>query len=681
MKILSSPLNGFCFGVKNAIKLAEDSAGQSVCCLGDLSHNERTVARLAALGIKTVNSPEEIDTAAVIIRSHGESKEVLRKISERGIKILDATCPFVKKIHDIVDEYYSRGYRIAIAGNPDHPEVQGTNGWCGNEAIIIDENTPLDALEGCEKLCLVAQTTFSTKKYAKIIKKFEKLHSKTVEIFDTICYTTCARQKLAAEVADKSDVVLVIGSKKSSNTRALYDISSGICPTHFVDGIEALKKIKILPGSTVGILAGASTPDESIMEVKSYMSQNVEEISVSEELKAGVEESLVSYREGKKVKGTIISADDKGIRVNIGGKYDGIIYAAEASISDEYRPEDYVAGTEVEAMIIGKKDADTDCIPLSKKKIDLIKEGDKVIESIRGGEVFELLASSATKGGLLGKLGTYTVFIPASQIREKGFPKDLNAYVKKQLRLTVIDIDDAKHKIIASQKKVLVKEREEREEIFWTHVKPNVVVSGTVKRITNFGAFVSVDGFDCLAHIVDLSWNHIKSVEEVLQKDQTYDFIVLSADREKGRVSLGYKQLQPHPFTVAMEKHPIGSICKGKVVSIVPFGAFVQIEPNIEGLVHVSEAAHNYVKNINEVVKVGDEVDVMVLAVDEAARRITLSMKACHPEEAPAENAEEAKPVKEKRERKGKNSDEQKDWTEDSSNNPFAALLKDVEIK
>ncbi|MCH5164743.1 MAG: S1 RNA-binding domain-containing protein, partial [Clostridiales bacterium] len=409
--------------------------------------------------------------------------------------------------------------------------------------------------------------------------------------------------------------------------------------------------------------------------------------------KAGVEESLVSYREGKKVKGKVISADDKGIRVSIGGKYDGIVYSNEVNIDETYDPANFTEGMEIEAIIIGKKDADTDCIPLSKRKVDLIKEGDKVVDSIRDGSVFEVIASSETKGGLLAKLGTYTVFVPASQVKEVGFPKDLKAYVKKRLRLTVLEIDDAKRKIIASQKKVLETERKEREEIFWANVVPNVVVSGTVKRITSFGAFVSVDGFDCLAHIVDLSWNHIKTVDEVLKIGETYDFLVLSVDREKGRVSLGYKQLQPHPFVVAMEKYPVGSVVSGKVVSIVPFGAFVQIEQGIEGLVHVSEASHSFIKNMNEIVKIGDTVDVKVLAIDEASRRITLSIKACLPEEPQPEPKKELTDEEreernkkfanrpKKSERKPKEDDDShKEWNEESSFNPFADLLKNLNI-
>ncbi len=694
MKVIFSKNIGYCSGVKRAIDIAEKNA-PDVVTLGELTHNERVIKSLEEKGIHAVNDIDSIKASKVIIRSHGIGRAEYEKLESSGKQIIDATCPFVQKIHDIVKAHYDDGFHIVIVGDADHPEVKGINGWCNNTATIVSSEDDLESVYSHEKLCFVSQTTVPAKKYTNIIKKIDKDRLKIVEIFDTICYTTMVRQSEAEELAKNCTVILVLGSQKSKNTRMLYDICASIsAKTYFIESLEQLIKIKFSPDDIIGILTGASTPSELIMEVKNYMSQNVEEVLVSDELKAGVEESLVSYREGKRVKGKVISADDKGIRVSIGGKYDGIVYANEANIDGTYDPANFPEGMEIETIITGKKDADTDCIPLSKRKVDLIKEGDKVVDSIRDGSVFEVIASTDTKGGLLARLGTYFVFVPASQIKEFGFPKDLKAYVKKTLRLTALEIDDNRHKIVASQKKVLEAERKEREEIFWANVVPNVVVSGTVKRITYFGAFVSVDGFDCLAHIADLSWNHIKSADEVLKIGETYDFLVLNVDREKGRVSLGYKQLQPHPFTIAMQKYPVGSVVSGKVVSIVPFGAFVQLEPGIEGLVHVSEAARSYVKNMNEVVKIGDTVDVKVLAIDEPTRKITLSIKACLPEEQQSEENKEStdeeredqnkksnRPKKSDRRSKDKDGDDsKKEWNEETLLNPFADLLKDINI-
>lgn len=689
MKIIVAKNSGFCFGVRSAVETAEKNAGPHTYTYGDIIHNERVLADLSRKGVKSVENVSLITDAdaTVIIRSHGAKKSVYDQIRERGFKLIDATCPFVKKIHSIVNEYHNKGYRIFIIGAASHPEVIGINGWCDDTATVIDENYDFSSVDPEEKVCFVAQTTFSTEKYADILKKIRKHCFKTVEIFDTICYTTVGRQNEARKLSQICDKVLVVGSKTSSNTQKLVALSSSPrCRAYGISGVDELNKINFCASDTIGLIAGASAPEELITEVRRYMSEKFADVQNTEFLDA-VEKTFVSYKEGKRVKGTVISADDKGIKLSIGGKKDGFIPKEDVNIDGSYEPSDYPEGTELEVRI-GKSDADTGCILLSKKAIDEIKEADKIVETIRNGESFEITVDKNVEKGLTAKLGTYNVFIPASQVEER-FVRDLKKYVGKKLTVTALEIDDAKHKIVASHRKIAEAERKAKEDIFWANVVPNMIVSGVVKRTTVFGAFVSVDGFDCLAHIVDLSWTHIKNVEEVLKVGETYEFVVLSADREKNRVSLGYKQLQPHPFVTCMEKHPVGSTVKGKVVSIVPFGVFVEIEPHIEGLVHVSEVAHSFVKNINEVVNVGDEVEVKVLGYDEANRKINLSIKACLPEEEKPVNTEkaEAKGGEEKKVRKPRvkqekaEPEEEKEWSEDTSNNPFADLLKDLDVK
>lgn len=697
MQITVGKHSGFCFGVKAAVKVAEQYASDGASCLGEIIHNEGVVKSLTEKGLRFVDSPDDVDGGKVIIRSHGVGRAVYDKIREKGLDLIDATCPFVKKIHEIVEKYDKDGYKIVIIGKRNHPEVIGIDGWCEGGAEVVESIEELDArlesLKSAEKLCFVAQTTFSKKKYDEIVKKIPNSGLKTVEIFDTICYTTIERQSEAMDLAFRNDKVLVVGSKSSSNTTKLYETCKAIRKeTYHIERIADLKNIFFKPDDRVAIVAGASTPEELILEVKVYMGNNFED--VSKEFKDLLEESFVQYKDGMRIKGTVIHANESGIKVNIGGKKDGFIKKDEVSIDGSYNPSDYPEGTPIEAIITNKSDADSGCVLLSKRKVDKIKEGDKVVDTVRDGAVFELDGARAIKGGLLGHLGTYSVFIPASQIRERGgFIKDMKIYEGQKLRLTAMEIDDDKREIVASQRKVLEAERKEKEDVFWANVHPNVIVSGVVKRATNFGAFVSVDGIDCLAHIVDLSWTHIKSVEDVLKIGETYDFIVLSADRETNKVSLGYKQLQPHPFVKAMENHPVGSVTKGKVVSVLPFGAFVEIEPGIEGLVHVSEAAHNFVKNINEVVKVGDEVEVKVLAIDEPNKKITLSIKAC--QEAPAQPEKPAKAAVEaaattepkaekkpqRKPKQEKTPEDRSEWSEESSNNPFAALLKNLDVK
>ena len=693
MKIYRSAHLGFCYGVRRSVALAEKDYGAPVYTYGELIHNSRIVSALECKGVYAVGSPDEVPEGSVlVIRSHGAPVEIIAEAEKRGLRIVDATCPFVGRTRKIVAEKFAAGYTIAVFGKRDHPEVAGINSICGYNAVIVDGETIPEALLTAEKVCLVAQTTASAKKFANIAEKFTKEGLKTVEIFDTICYTTQERQREADLMSRFCDKMLVIGDAKSSNTLKLKEICERNCAAYLICSAEELKEIKFNADDKIGIVAGASAPEESITEVLQYMDNNYTEATNEEFLQAvdadGTSGKLSS---GKKMTVKVISADDKGIIVNFGAKADGFISAEEATLDGTYNPADYPKDTELEVKCLGNKTEDG-VYRFSKKAIDEIKEGDKVVDTIRNGEEFELKVDRAVErdaakkkgGGLLGKLGTYTVFIPASQIKER-YVSDLKPYVGKTLRLVSLEINDESKRIVASQKVILVRERKEKEEIFWANVVPGVIVSGKVKSISKFGAFVSVDGYDCLVHIGDVSWVKFKSIEDILKVGKKYDFVVLKADREKGKVSLGYKQLQKHPFDVAIENHPVGSVFTGKVTSIMPFGAFVEVEPGVEGLVHVSEASNTYVKNISDIYKVGDEVEVKVLAVDSENKRITLSAKACMPElapeEKPARAGRDSKPRAQKR-RDGEQRDSaDAEWSEDAGNNPFADLLKDLEVK
>ncbi len=679
LKIIVAKHSGFCFGVKKAVQKAAENADRRGNCymLGNITHNESVVADLKSKGLKVVNGIDELPPSSkdapikVIIRSHGAAQSAYNELAAGGYEVIDATCPFVAKIHDIVRKYYADGYHIVIIGSKHHPEVIATSGWCDNTATVIDDESDIDALKAYDKVCFVCQTTFDVKKFKNLSEKIHKIGLKTVEIFDTICYTTYERQEEAVKLASECDVILVVGDKSSSNTNKLFDLCAAVNKnTYFIGSIGELKNIIFPRSGTIGIVAGASTPTESIMEVKTYMSQEFGEASNEEFINAIKKETVTGYREGKAVKGTVLSAKEDGIRVNIGGKNDGFIDKSEVCDEGEYNPEDYPVGAVIDAIIIKKRDDVSGCVLLSKRRADLLKKTDEDVEQIRNGETFEMVVKSDTKGGLIGSLGTYRVFVPASQIRLKFVP-DLKKFVGKTLRLRALDINDAGRKIVASQRVILQEEKDEKDkkaEIFWENVKPDVVVAGEVKRISPYGAFVSVDGIDCLAHIDHLSYSHIDSPDEVLEVGKTYDFLVLKTDREKQRVSLGYRELQPHPFDKCMEKHPVGSTVTGKVISVLPYGAFVEIEPGVEGLVHVSEAAANYVKDINEILHAGDEVTVKIMAYDEQRRKTTLSIRACLDEEKPA-----ARPDK-----KVKKVEESDVYSEKSDNNVFADLLKQV---
>lgn len=695
MTIVRAKHLGFCYGVKRSISLAcADKGGRRVYTYGKLIHNARIVSELEAKGIRAVDDVREAEPGSVlVIRSHGAPAEEIARAEKLGLEVVDATCPFVRRTRDIVADMYAKGYRIAIFGKKDHPEVVGINSLCKYEAVVIEDESAIpDSLLCGEKVCLVAQTTASAKKFANIAEKFAKEGLKTVEIFDTICYTTQERQREAEELSRVCDKVLVIGDERSSNTLKLKEICEKQCSAFLIGSAEDLTGIKFNADDKIGIVAGASAPEESITEVIRYMDNNFT-VATNEEFLQAVDADGTSGKlsSGKIMKVKVISADEKGITVAFNSKVDGFISAEEATLDGTYDPADYPADMELEVKLLASRTEDG-VYRFSKKAVDEIKEGDKVVDTIRDGQEFELKVDRAVErdvakkkgGGLLGKLGTYTVFIPASQIKER-YVSDLKPYVGKTLRLERLEINDEKKRIVASQKVILERERKEREEIFWTNVVPGVIVNGKVKSISKFGAFVSVDGYDCLVHISDVSWVKFKSIEDVLKVGKKYDFVVLKADREKGKVSLGYKQLQKHPFDVAIENHPVGSTFTGKITSIMPFGAFVEVEPGVEGLVHVSEASNTYVKNINDIYKVGDEIEVKVLAVDSEAKKITLSAKACMPELAPEERAPKAdrKDSKPRAPRKREQEREtgEAEWSEDAGNNPFADLLKDLEVK
>lgn len=727
---------GFCFGVKNAVSLTLSHAGEDVSVLGELIHNTHVTEKIERSGIKTVNSPEEVKTSAVIIRSHGEGKATYDYFAKNGITVYDATCPFVKRIHEIVKKAHEEGKSIIILGEKNHAEVKGINGWCDDSALIINDHLPDGTLDPNKDYVMVSQTTFSREIFNKIKENIQKQHYKTLEIFDTICYTTKERQKEAEELAKISDVVIVIGGKHSSNTAKLFDICSAHCKrVYHVDNVSELSSVRFNNiNDSLAIIAGASTPEELIEEVRNTMSEmetkstneiateevtevvteNVtkDEITMDDVMKSSASK-FVPIREGKRMVATVISANEEGIKVGLEGcKIDGFISKEDVNIDGTYNPDDFKKDDKIEAIIIDNK-KDKSCIRLSKKLVDEIREGDKEAEKALSSAEFSLTVDKVVKGGLLGKLGSYTVFVPASQIKTS-FVQKLEEYVGKKLRLRALppkeeegDKKSNPKRIVASQRIILEEERKAREEEFWAEMTVGAVVNGKVKRFTDFGAFVSVKGFDCLARNNDLAWYRIEKPSDVLELNNKYDFIVLSADRESNKIALGYKQLQKTPYELAAEKYLVGDVIRGKVVRISPFGAFVSLEPGVDGLVHISQIAHGFVKSIDEVLKVGDEVDAKIIKFEN--NRITLSIKETLPEpevveteEAPegeegakparryskrfdAEAGEEAKKYreakKEKKERAKKADDgEPHEWHSDDGVATIGDLFKDLNI-
>lgn len=683
MQIILSKHIGFCNGVKKSIEIAKKALAQNgkIYALHPLIHNKIVTDDLKRDGLFIANIDEISKEDTVIINAHGAPKYVVDNLKTQGVKVIDATCSFVKEVHRKVEEYNKLGYTFIIFGNKNHAEIIATASLCEHYQIV---NSPEEIdFDNAEKFFIFAQTTFDTEKFNLFKNKiniFNRNLRKTVVFFDSICYTTLWRQVEAREIAEKSDYVLVVGDKNSANSMKLYDVAKSICPkTYFIQTVSDLTSVQIENNNAIlGIISGASTPKELIMEVFYTMSEiNTTEQVVKEEVTTEVvvneNESTTeakeitmaeamkqygtpkNYREGMRRTTRVISADPTGINVVIenGGKNDsGFIAKEEAEVDGSYDSQNYKEGDIIECIIIPKDGNVKNVINLSKKARDLEKLDDERVKNILAGEEFTLSNLQVVNKGLLGKIGTYTIFVPSSQIKI-GFVKNLEDYKDKTLRLVALpekeELDEEGNpkkkrntkRIVASQRVILEKEKAEKDEEFWSKIYEGAIVNGKVKRFASFGAFVSLKYMDALVHCTDLSWSKKRVVDpsEVLELNKSYDFIVLSADRETGKISLGYKQLQKKPFEIAQEKYPVGTVVTGKVARIVKFGAFVELEPGIDGLVHISQIKHGWTDNAAENLVEGQEVQVKVMKYEND--KITLSIKALIKEEPAEEVVEE----------------------------------------
>ena len=654
MKLWLPKQIGFCHGVKSAVDKAL-SLGCKAYCLGEIVHNETVVRSLAEKGIVTVRSVAEIpDGATMIIRAHGEPPQTYDEAKRRNITVVDCTCPSVKAIQKKAAKYYADGYKIVLVGNAEHPEIKGINGWCDNTALVTDGLSPV-TLPPCEKALVMFQTTFDTRFFEKSLQNICSDHVKTLEIFNTICYTTTVRQYYARILSAKCDLCVVVGDKNSSNTRRLFDIASANTRTVWTDGNS--DGIDLTETRNVCFISGASTPTELIKGVFERMIEETkdtavetavsdETVEIAPEVVASEEDRVMDkdeallakavsemkeghrYKLGQRVKCRVVLVSDDGVYVSIpSSKKEGFIPNEELAMDGNFDAvkRDLNSESVLECAVISLDKG----ITLSKKAIDERYKDDELVEGIKAGNEFECVMNRVGKECLTGKLGSYTVIVHASQIKI-GYVKNLETYVGKKLRLVVTSpdkVDDAKHVIFASQKAILLAEKKAKEDEFWNNIEVDEIVEGKVLRFAPFGAFVDVRGFDCLAHTSDLAWFHVNNPADVLEIGKTYEFVVLALDREKNRVSLGYKQLQPQPWDLAAEKFPVGARVTGKVARILPFGAFVELDKHIDGLLHVSNVSWEWLDDINKALKIGDEIEVEVLEFDAEHKRITLSRK------------------------------------------------------
>ena len=673
MEFIVAKSGGFCRGVKRAVDTALSVSPENTYIYGEIIHNPKVVEEITRRGIVTVNDLAAVpENATLIIRSHGVGKAVYEECKKRKITVLDCTCEFVRRTQKIIYEQYAKGKTIVIVGEKTHPEVIGLNGWCENTAFVFSsEEEDFDVLPQKE-CCIVAQTTYSKEKFEKIIKILDNKRGKTVEVFETICYTTIGRQNEASELAKKCDAILVIGGLNSSNTNKLYDICAKHCRNVFRLESAADLEYKTIKGfKKVGIVTGASTPNSQTQEV--LMEMETEAKATMEEVVANMD-SQPKFRKGQLITATISSADDTGVAVLLPNTKKEVMLDKDEVDCEVYNKDDFAAktGEEIELMVVTVSPR----VVLSQKQIKKVKEEEAMLAEIQSGKEFEVTCTGFNKGGLTSEIGSYTVFVPAREIRS-GYVKELEKYVGKKLRLRLLELKTERRKeIIASQRVIIEEEKAARdaaraakEAEFFASIHVDDVVEGKVERVTSFGAFVSVNGFDCLAHVSDLSWTGVKAVTDVLEIGKKYEFKVLKIDEEAKKVSIGYKQLQPQPWELAAEKYAEGDVIHGKVVRIVPFGAFVEVEKGIDGLVHVSQISHEFLENPTTALTIGQEIDAKILKLDCEERKMTLSIKALEPKpenlERKAKKSEDGEGKEKTRKNKAaKPVDEVTEWSE-----------------
>ncbi|MBR3334890.1 MAG: bifunctional 4-hydroxy-3-methylbut-2-enyl diphosphate reductase/30S ribosomal protein S1 [Clostridia bacterium] len=632
---------GFCMGVSRAVEQAEAMVRDGIpsCTLGELIHNPEVIRHLAERGLEPIQDPAEAAGRRVLIRSHGVSPQVLQDLEKAGDEILDLTCPFVDKLHRIVEEGSRDGTPVILVGERDHPEVRGTAGWAHGEVMIVAEPEEAEGLPAIPSAVAVCQTTFPHGRWEEILavlkQKVAELDSRC-----TICNATEIRQKEARELAGRADAMIVVGGRNSANTQKLYDICRSVCPRTIL--VESAAEIPPAfankDSEKIGITAGASTPTDSLKEVVTRMSElenkdlnPTAEVETNNDFMAEVESTLVRIRPGQTLTGKVVQITEDEVCVSIGYKADGLIKRTDL-VDQDVKLDD-----EIEVEVVKVNDGEGNVL-LSQRNIVNRKAWDAMMEKYEAGEYMDAVGKEAVKGGLIADIAGVRAFVPASQLSQR-YVEKIADFVGKEMKLKILEVDTQKKRVVASRKAVVAEEAAAKKKEAWERLEEGMVIHGIVRRLTDFGAFVDVGGVDGLIHITDLCWGRIKHPSEVVKPNQEVDVKILSLDPERERIQLGYKQLQPHPWDAAVEKFPVGEVIEGKVVRITDFGAFVELEPGLDGLVHISQCATTRVAKVEDAVKVGDVVKVKILGVDPEKKRISLSIRQAVEPEPVAEEA------------------------------------------
>lgn len=643
MEVILAKTAGFCFGVKRAVDTVYEQVGKgNVYTYGPIIHNEEVVKDLESKGVFVVEGEdgiEALDSGTVVIRSHGVERRIYDVIKENSLDIVDATCPFVKKIHNIVDKDSAQGRQIVIIGNPNHPEVMGIVGWCNTKPFVLEsvEDAMEFSISKEQPISLVSQTTFNHKKFNSIVEIFEK-KGYNITVYNTICNATEERQKETASIAQQVDAMIVIGGRNSSNTQKLYDISKKECAnTYYIQTLVDLDLATFESVGRVGITAGASTPNHIIKEVHGSMAEDfgtMFEASLAEESRISV---------GKVVKGTVIDVKDDEIILNINYKADGVITKSEYSNDVNVSLKDKVqVGETIEAKVIKTNDGDGQVL-LSVKRVAAEKANEKLEEAFNNEEVLKGVVTQVLDGGLSVTVEEARVFIPASLVSDV-FEKDLTKYKGQEVEFKITEFNPRKRRIIGNRKMLIEKEKKAAKEALFAKINVGDTVEGTVKNVTDFGAFIDLGGADGLLHISEMSWGRVDNPKKLFNVGDVVKAIIKDIQGEKIALSLKFED--SNPWLTATEKYAIDNVVTGKVARMTDFGAFVELEPGVDALLHVSQIAKEHIEKPSSVLSVGQEIEAKVVDFKLEDKKISLSMKALLPEdevvEETAEVAEEA---------------------------------------
>ena len=636
MNVILAKTAGFCFGVDRAVSMVEQavSDGKRVSTLGPIIHNQHVVRHFEEQGVKELKDPQEAEAGScVVIRSHGVSRAVSRVLEAQNVEILDATCPFVKRIHKIVSSAEEKGRQPVIIGTKTHPEVTAIAGWC-EHPLVFETPDELEKWfsESEERtkipVSLVCQTT-STQKLWESCKKIIKKVCTNSEIFDTICEATEKRQKEAGELSKICDAMVVVGDSNSSNTKKLAMICRQSCDcVALVEDAGELDLSHFSHANSVGITAGASTPAWIIKEVNNKMSEEIKVETVQEENFAELlEQSIKTLNNGDKVMGIVTAIGNTEIQVDLGTKHAGYIPVDDFSSDPTVKPEDVLkVGDEIEVMVVHVNDSEGTA-RLSKKRLEAGKAWEEIEAAAENKTVVEGVITEENKGGIVANVKGIRVFIPASQT---GVPKggDLSALVKQTVQMKITEVNRARRRVVGSIRAVSSELRKAAQEKIWSEIEVGKKYQGTVKSLTSYGAFVDIGGVDGMVHVSELSWNRIKNPAEVVKVGDEIEVFVISYDPEKKKISLGYKTPETNPWALFQAQYQVGDVATVKIVKLMTFGAFAEIIPGVDGLIHISQIADRRIGKPEDVLAEGQEVEAKIIDVDAENKRISLSIRA-----------------------------------------------------